>query len=129
MGVVNGFLSPSSAPFPSTFTSTKEVTEFRIGDKYSVNPSENLVVLNALNAELTKEYPRDFKSIPFGTSYGEGSDGDYNHVVEAERVAYLEKQMEDTLKKLVQDKKKPVFTTALIAGDCVILDAIAKAGL
>ena len=26
-------------------------------------------------------------------------------------------------------KKKPVFTTALIAGDCVILDAIAKAGL
>lgn len=26
-------------------------------------------------------------------------------------------------------KKNPVFTTALIAGDCVILDAIAKAGL
>ena len=126
---VNGFLSPSSAPFPSTFTSTKEVTQFRIGDKYSANPNENLVVLNALNAELTKEYPRDFKSIPFGTSYGEGSDGDYNRVVEAERVAFLEKQLEDTLKKIVQDKKKPVFTTALIAGDCVILDAIAKAGL
>lgn len=28
-----------------------------------------------------------------------------------------------------QKKKKPLFTTALIAGDCVILDAIAKAGL
>lgn len=28
-----------------------------------------------------------------------------------------------------QDKKNPLFTTALIAGDCVILDAIAKAGL
>lgn len=26
-------------------------------------------------------------------------------------------------------KKNPIFTTALIAGDCVILDAIAKAGL
>lgn len=26
-------------------------------------------------------------------------------------------------------KKNPVFTTALIAGDCVILDAISKAGL
>lgn len=30
---------------------------------------------------------------------------------------------------LSQKKKNPVFTTALIAGDCVILDAIAKAGL
>lgn len=28
-----------------------------------------------------------------------------------------------------QVKKSPIFTTALIAGDCVILDAIAKAGL
>ena len=28
-----------------------------------------------------------------------------------------------------QKKKNPIFTTALIAGDCVILDAIAKAGL
>ena len=28
-----------------------------------------------------------------------------------------------------QNKKSPLFTTALIAGDCVILDAIAKAGL
>lgn len=29
----------------------------------------------------------------------------------------------------MQKKKNPIFTTALIAGDCVILDAIAKAGL
>lgn len=29
----------------------------------------------------------------------------------------------------VEVRKKPIFTTALIAGDCVILDAIAKAGL
>ncbi len=28
-----------------------------------------------------------------------------------------------------QKKKNPIFTTALIAGDCVILDAISKAGL
>eukprot|EP00968_Pinguiococcus_pyrenoidosus_P000760 scaffold47_cov258-Pinguiococcus_pyrenoidosus.AAC.87 len=35
---------------------------------------------------------------------------------------------QSTLDTLVANKKKPVFTTALIAGDCVILDAIAKAG-
>ena len=32
-------------------------------------------------------------------------------------------------RQTAESKKNPVFTTALIAGDCVILDAIAKAGL
>ena len=44
-------------------------------------------------------------------------------------ISFLEKQLQDTLVKIAKDKKNPVFTTALIAGDCVILDAIAKAGL
>lgn len=37
--------------------------------------------------------------------------------------------MTDDAYLIAQVKKNPLFTTALIAGDCVILDAIAKAGL
>ena len=48
---------------------------------------------------------------------------------EAERITYLENALQATLKKLVVVKKRPIFTTALIAGDSVLLDAIAKAGL
>jgi hypothetical protein len=38
-------------------------------------------------------------------------------------------RLQAVLKKTAEIKKRPVFTTALIAGDCVILDAIHKAGL
>jgi hypothetical protein len=48
---------------------------------------------------------------------------------EANRIAYLENALQATLKKVIETKKRPIFTTALIAGDSVILDAIAKAGL
>eukprot|EP00953_Heterococcus_sp_UTEX-ZZ885_P007374 4470-Heterococcus_DN1.PRE.4 len=66
----------------------------------------------ALNAELTKTFPRDFTKED-----------------EANRIAYLENALQATLKKVIETKKRPIFTTALIAGDSVILDAIAKAGL
>ncbi len=42
---------------------------------------------------------------------------------------YLEKELFETLSNVVRSKKNPIFTTALIAGDCVILDAIAKRDL
>lgn len=87
------------------------------------------VVSMGLNAELTKTYPRDFKNIPTGTSYGKGEDATLNKEIEQQTQEYLEKQLMSVLKKTAEIKKKPVFTTALIAGDCVILDAIAKAGL
>jgi 3'-phosphoadenosine 5'-phosphosulfate sulfotransferase (PAPS reductase)/FAD synthetase len=48
---------------------------------------------------------------------------------EANRIAYLENALQATVKKVIETKKRPIFTTALIAGDSVILDAIAKAGL
>ncbi len=37
--------------------------------------------------------------------------------------------MFENLASVCKLKKNPIFTTALIAGDCVILDAIAKSGL
>ncbi|CAM9425364.1 unnamed protein product [Chrysoparadoxa australica] len=83
----------------------------------------------ALNAELVKTFPRDFKNIPTGTDYGEGSDLELNKKEEAARLDFLTGQLMSTLKLAADVKKKPIFTTALIAGDCVILDAIAKAGL
>jgi phosphoadenosine phosphosulfate reductase len=82
-----------------------------------------------LDPELTKTYPRDFKNIPVGTSYGTGLDAELNRAIEADNLVHLEAQLQAVLKKTAEIKKRPVFTTALIAGDCVILDAIHKAGL
>ena len=82
-----------------------------------------------LDPVLAKSFPRDFTKIPFGTEYGTGSDKDLNQGVENRRLSYLENYLMATLKEAVASKKRPMFTTALIAGDAVILDAIAKAGL
>lgn len=45
------------------------------------------------------------------------------------RIDFLEQQLVRTLRTVVQERRSPIFTTALIAGDAVLLDAIAKAGL
>lgn len=82
-----------------------------------------------LDPVLTKSFPRDFTKIPKGTDYGTGSDEKLNMEVENRRLAYLENDLMSYLKEAVATKKRPMFTTALIAGDAVILDAIAKAGL
>ncbi|CAN0007057.1 unnamed protein product [Ectocarpus fasciculatus] len=82
-----------------------------------------------LNPELAANFPRDFATIPKGTDYGEGKDAEMNKLFEEARMSNLESQLTDSFTKLVAEKKNPIFTTALIAGDCVILDAIAKAGL
>jgi len=82
-----------------------------------------------LDPVLSRSFPRDFKKIPTGTDYGTGSDETLNRAVESRRLQYLEDDLISTLKEAVATKKTPMFTTALIAGDAVILDAIAKAGL
>jgi len=83
--------------------------------------------LTALDAEV---YPRDFKQIPVGTDYGEGEDGKLNREVEeVTRVKFLGESLGATLKMVSEVKKHPTFTTALIAGDMVILDQIVKMGL
>ena len=78
---------------------------------------------------LSKNFPRDFAKIPTGTDYGTGADEKLNREVESRRLAYLETELLSNLKEAVGTKERPMFTTALIAGDAVILDAIAKAGL
>ena len=83
----------------------------------------------ALDPVLSKAFPRDFSKIPLGTDYGTGSDEQLNREVEARRLSYLENDLTAVLKDAVASKKRLMFTTALIAGDAVILDAIAKAGL
>jgi hypothetical protein len=81
----------------------------------------------ALDSLDPKIYPRDFKQIPLGTDYGTGEDFPLNEdFEESSRVKYLETSIIKTLNKLVEVKKHPTFTTALIAGDMVILDAIIK---
>ena len=88
-----------------------------------------LQVNMGLDPALAKNFPRDFKNIPYGTDYGEGNDVDLNKGVEARRIAYLETELIQNLKDAIATKERPMFTTALIAGDCVILDAIHKAGI
>ncbi len=52
-----------------------------------------------------------------------------NKAAETKRLNYLKDELFETLSTVADSKKNPVFTTALIAGDCVILDAIAESGL
>lgn len=82
-----------------------------------------------LDPVLSKAFPRDFKNIPFGTDYGEGNDGKLNREVEDRRITFLENELMSYLKEAAATKQRPMFTTALIAGDAVILDALAKADL
>lgn len=91
--------------------------------------STRTVMKMGLDAELSKNFPRDFKNIPLGTEYGDAWDGDMNKGVEARRIQYLEDDLQMYLKEAAASKERPMFTTALIAGDSVILDAIHKAGL
>jgi phosphoadenosine phosphosulfate reductase len=83
----------------------------------------------ALDPKLCERYPRDFKAIPIGTDYGTGTDEVFNKADENERMDFLEQSLRKTLLKVVETKKKPIFSTAEIAGDMVILDAIHKAGV
>ena len=103
-----------------------------------------------LDPVLTKNFPRDFSKIPLGTDYGTGKDAVLNKEAESRRLDFLESDLLSVLTKAVTEKERPIFTTALIAGmlqqliyllvtrshnytpitgDCVILDAIHKAGL
>lgn len=82
-----------------------------------------------LDPALSKYFPRDFHNIPVGTDYGGGNDRELNRQVEERRINCLEEELQCVLTRAVEVKSKPMFTTALIAGDAVILDALAKANL
>jgi len=82
-----------------------------------------------LDPVLTKSFPRDFKNIPLGTDYGKGDDFSFNKAAEDRRLSFLEEDLNRVLKEAVASKERPMFTTALIAGDAVILDALAKNNL
>lgn len=83
----------------------------------------------SLDPVLSKTFSRDFKRIPLGTDYGSGEDKDFNQFIEDNKIKYLENELFDLLKTAVAKKQRPMFTTALIAGDAVILDALAKMDL
>jgi hypothetical protein len=82
-----------------------------------------------LDKELVKTYPRDFSKIPIGTAYGEGADAESNKAEEDTRLEGKLAILKETLKKVAESRDRPLFTTALIAGDCVIMDVICKLGL
>ena len=86
-------------------------------------------LLMGLDPVLSKAFPRNFKTIPLGTEYGTGLDEKLNKEAEDRRLKYLEEDLFSVLKEAVKSKETPMFTTALIAGDAVILDALAKADL
>jgi phosphoadenosine phosphosulfate reductase len=82
-----------------------------------------------LDPGLARHFPRDFAAIPVGTKYGHGADELLNRYVEEKRGSFLEQELYATLGKAVSIKERPLFSTALIAGDAVILDALAKTDL
>ena len=82
-----------------------------------------------LDPVLTKSFPRDFQNIPLGTEYGNGGDHTLNQEIEDRKVTFLENELRSVLTHAISFKKRPMFTTALIAGDAVILDALAQANL
>lgn len=84
-----------------------------------------------LDPKLSKAFPRDFNKIPRGTDYGTPGSYDYelNKEVENRKVSFLEEDLYSTLREAVKNRDRPIFTTALIAGDAVILDALAKLDL
>jgi phosphoadenosine phosphosulfate reductase len=82
-----------------------------------------------LDPGLTKIFPRNFAAIPVGTNYGNGEDGALNRAVEGKRISFLEEALSGTLRKAASIKERLLFSTALIAGDAVILDALARAEL
>lgn len=82
-----------------------------------------------LDPVLSKNFPRDFKNIPLGTDYGKDEDLRLNKELEDRKLAYLENELNRVLTEAVATKERPMFTTALIAGDAVILDALAKNNL
>jgi len=86
--------------------------------------------VTAADEELLAGYPRDFgDQIPTLTDYGTGDDVARNKADEEARMGFLEAQLTKTLKTAVEAKERPIFTIALIAGDVVMLDALAKANL
>ena len=66
--------------------------------------------------------------MPAGTAYGEGADEEMNKKEEDARLEAKLAILKDNLKTIVETRERPIFTTALIAGDCVIMDVIMKMG-
>jgi phosphoadenosine phosphosulfate reductase len=94
---------------------------------------QDIIMVNSAQLEADKKllapYPRDFKAIPSVTDYGKGSDVAINKELEMDRLSFLAESLIKSLRHAVENKKRPIFTIALIAGDMVILDAIHRAGL
>eukprot|EP01035_Chromulina_nebulosa_P020206 gene20206-26229_t len=85
--------------------------------------------MSSLDPILSKSFPRDFKNIPQGTDYGNDEDKQLNLLVESRRLEYLENDLYNVLNDAANKRERPMFTTALIAGDNVILHALAKLNL
>ena len=58
-----------------------------------------------LDPVLTKAFPRDFKTIPFGTDYGKDKDAELNTALEQKRLKFLEDDLFDVLKAAVKEKQ------------------------
>ena len=58
-----------------------------------------------LDPVLSKTFPRDFKTIPFGTDYGKDKDAQLNTALEAKRLKFLEDDLFEVLKAAVQEKQ------------------------
>lgn len=74
-----------------------------------------------LDPVLSRNFPRDFARIPQGTDYGTGQDEVLNRQVETRRLKFLEEDLFSVLKDAVSTKQRPIFTTALIAGELSFL--------
>lgn len=105
------------------------ITLFFIAQSLRLGANSQSRLRMGLDPVLSKNFPRDFKNIPFGTDYGNAEDSLLNKAAESRRIAFLENELIADLKNAAATRQRPMFTTALIAGDNVILHALAKADL
>lgn len=83
----------------------------------------------SITSDRKQAVRRDLSKIPLGTNYGHGVDKVNNMELESRRLDFLERELYNVLTTAKSMKQRPIFTTALIAGDCVLLDALHKTGL
>ena len=67
--------------------------------------STSFTLSMGLDPVLTKTFPRDFKTIPFGTDYGKDKDAELNKALEQKRLKFLEEDLFDVIKTAVNEKK------------------------
>ncbi|KAL2621717.1 hypothetical protein R1flu_001922 [Riccia fluitans] len=116
-------VAPLATSSSSRFKSSYEKALFLRGSSLSAR-------LDYVSLSLkTKRVGKSFASQVRGSSVATNVDvSEWNKQVREDRLAFLETQAIDALRKTIDSYQKPAFPCALITGDVVILDLLSRVG-